>query len=710
MDENELNLRAIFGLLRRQFRLIAVTVVAVVALATLVAFTLTPTFTSSALILVDPSNKNLLAPEAQMNSSAADSARIDSEVELARSDNVLLRAIRDENLVTDPEFGVSIGLWPRILTFLRLSTPALPTGEQAVNQALSELRSAVSVQRRGLTYLISVQVRSEQAEKAARITNAIAESYIADQLASKVDSVLASYNVLQARIGQAREAIVSSEGQFDTFVSDNMQRIIEDSGRTDLAQMQQQMAQLQAARDQSQRSAEAVTTYLANEDWSSIVSTLQSSALDELAQQRQDLADQLSQAGADTPTAVNLRDELAAIENRLRETASSEVSDLRASVTQNQTQEDTLRQRLRQEVLGSSLSADVLTRLYELQQGAELARTQYQTLLARSQDLEAQADLQLADSRIVSPALPPERPSFPNKPLIIILAALAGLGLGAGLAFLRENLIGGFTTEEQVESVLRQQVAASVPRERAKSERESLANLMVTSPLSLFAESIRRIRAVLDQDLRSPDEESLGSRVILVTSTAPNEGKTTTALALARSYSLAGYSTLLIDCDLRKPSIHRHLNLDPSQGLLDFLTDEAMRDVGVQNIVSKDNLTEMTLIIGSRRSDLPTDQLLAGPAFGRLIAAARNSFAVIVLDSPPLAPVVDGRYIARFADAIVFVLRWATTAQTDARRALANLDEAKRKDAKTVVVLNQLDISRSGYERKYGGYYAAYDN
>ncbi|KRA45706.1 Wzz/FepE/Etk N-terminal domain-containing protein [Devosia sp. Root635] len=706
MDENELNLRAIFGLLRRQFRLIVVTVVAVVALATLVAFTLTPTFTSSALILVDPSNKNLLAPEAQMNSSAADSARIDSEVELARSDNVLLRAIRDENLVTDPEFGVSIGLWPRVLTFLRLSTPAPPSGEQAVNQALSQLRSAVSVQRRGLTYLISVQVRSEQAEKAARITNAIAESYIADQLASKVDSVLASYNVLQARIGQAREAIVSSEGQFDSFVSDNMQRIIEDSGRTDLAQMQQQMSQLQAARDQSQRSAEAVTTYLANEDWSSIVSTLQSSALDELDRQRQDLADQLSQAGSDTPTAVNLRDELAAIENRLRETATSEVSDLRESVTQNQTQEDTLRQRLRQEVLGSSLSADVLTRLYELQQGAELARTQYQTLLARSQDLEAQADLQLADSRIVSPALPPERPSFPNKPLIVMLAALAGLGLGGGLAFLRENLIGGFTTEEQVESVLHQQVAASVPRERAKSERESLANMMVTAPLSLFAESIRRIRAVLDQDLYGPDEENTGSRVILVTSTAPNEGKTTAALALARSYSLAGYSTLLIDCDLRKPSIHRHLNLESSQGLLDFLTDEAMRDVGVQNIVSKDNLTEMTLIVGSRRSDLPTDQLLAGPAFGRLIAAARNSFAVIVLDSPPLAPVVDGRYIARFADAVVFVLRWATTAQTDARRALANLDEATRKQAKTVVVLNQVDISRSGYERKYGGYYA----
>lgn len=709
MDDNDLNLRAIFGLLRRQFRLIAVTLIAVVVLATLVAFSLTPTYTSSALVLVDPSNKNLLDPEAQMSSAAGDSARIDSEVELARSDNVLLRAIRNENLTTDPEFGVSIGLWPRVLNFLRLRTPELPSGEQAVNQALSSLRSAVSVQRRGLTYLISVQVRSEQPEKAARIANAIAESYIADQLASKVDSVLASYDILQARITQAREAIVSSEGQFDTFVSENMQRIIEDSGRTDLAQMQQQMAQLQAARNQSQQSAEAVASYLENEDWSSLVSTIESSALSELDRQRQELADQLSQAGADTPTAVNLRDELAAIEDRLRETATSEVSNLQEAVAETQSQEDTLRQRLRQEVLGSSLSADVLTRLYELQQGAELARTQYQTLLARANDLEAQADLQLADSRIVSPALPPERPSFPNKPLIIILAGLAGLGLGAGLAFLRENLIGGFTTEEQVESVLRQRVAASVPRERAKTERESLANLMVTSPLSLFAESIRRVRAVLEQDLRSPEEQTAGSRVILVTSTAPNEGKTTTALALARSYSLAGYRTVLIDCDLRKPSIHRHLNREPSQGLLDFLTDEDMRDVGAPNIIDKDDLTQLTLIIGSRRSDVPTDQLLAGPAFGRLITAARNSFDIIVLDSPPLAPVVDGRYIARFADAIVFVLRWATTSQNDARRALAQLDESKRKDVKTVVVLNQQDISRTGYEKKYGGYYA-YNN
>lgn len=159
MDESEIDLRGIFGLLRRQFRLITVTFIAVVAIAAIVVFSLTPIYSSSALILVDPSRKNLLDPEAQMAGTSADSARIDSEVEILRSDNVLLKVIQAENLAADPELGVSLPLRTRILTFLHLAEPTLPTGEEALNQALSNLRDSVSVQRRGLTYLISIQAR-----------------------------------------------------------------------------------------------------------------------------------------------------------------------------------------------------------------------------------------------------------------------------------------------------------------------------------------------------------------------------------------------------------------------------------------------------------------------------------------------------------------------------------------------------------------------
>lgn len=710
MGETELDLRGILGVLQRQFRLILTTIVVVVGLATIVAFALTPTYTSSALILVDPSNKNLLDPESQMISTSADSARIDSEVELARSDSVLLRVIEQEGLVKDPEFGVSLGMTARILSFLRLREPTLPTGAEALNEALTSLRNAISVQRKGLTYLISVQVRSEDPEKAARIANAATEAYIADQMASKVDSILASRSVLQARSAQARQAIVTSEESFDSFIEQNIARITRDTGNADFATTQEQIRQLQAARAESASMAASVEQSLQNNNWDAIVASLQSDALDALNQQRNELSLNLSTVAEGSPVQISLRDELAQIEERLRSQTQSEVTALRDTVQQNQAREEELRQSMRADVLSSNLSADVLTQLYELQQNAELARSQYQTLLSRTQDLEAQADLQVADSRIVSPALAPRSPSFPNKTLILTLAVLLAAGLGTALAFLYENLIGGFTSQEQVEAVLRMPVAAVIPRERTKSEKDSLSNLMVESPLSIFAESIRRSRASIEQALRPMrNHDDARGAVIMVTSTAPNEGKTTFSLSLARSYALSGQRVLLIDCDLRKPSIHRHLGLEPSHGLMDFLTSDIDSAANIGSIITRDVLTNVTVITGTRRSDIPTDQLLAGPGFVRLIQSARQTFDTIVLDTPPIGPVVDGLYISAFADVICFVARWASTSQQDARKSIASLTASKQEDATILAVLNQQDDAGRNYQRRYSSYYS-YNN
>lgn len=706
MDDNTIDVRGIVSLLRRQFRLILVTVILIVGVATAIAFALTPTYTASALILVDPSNKNLLDPETQMTSAVADSARIDSEVELVRSDNVLLKVIQSENLTADEEFGVSLGMSARLLAFFRIAQPTLPTGEEALNQTLTKLRTAVSVQRRGLTYLISVDVRSKDPAKSAHLTNTLTRLYIADQLDFKVNSMLASRDILQARIEQARDAIVRSEGSFDSFIEQNLARITRETGRPDLASMARQAEEIAAAREQSISVSGQVRASLQNQDWSSVVAGLQSDALTELERQRAELAMNLSGAAAGSPAEIDLRAELAGIEERLRQTAETELTSLERSVQSSQAQEDTLRQNLRREVLSSSLSGDVLTQIYELQQNAELARGQYQTLLARVQDVEAQADLQVADSRIVSPALSPQVPSFPNKLLIIALAALASLGVGVALAFLYENLIGGFTSEDQVASVLRTQIAATIPRERSKSEKDSLSNMIVTSPLSIFSESIRRVRAALENSLRANDRVSLrNGKVIMVTSTIPNEGKTTLAVSLARSYASSGKRTILIDCDLRKPSIHRHLNVEPGSGLLEFLTSE-LTEADITPVLTRDPLTSATFVIGSRRSDLPTDQLLAGPSFQRLLEAARLAFDVVILDTPPIGPVVDGLYLAQFVDAIAFVVRWAATEQIEAKRAIASLTAAKPPDAPILTILNQQNDARPTYERKYGGYYS----
>lgn len=706
MNETEFDLRSIFGLLRRQFRLIVITIIAVVALAGIAVFSLTPVYTASALVLVDPSNKNLLDPEAQGASASADSARIDSEVELVRSDNVLLKVIESQNLTADEQFGVSLGTWARLMSFLRLGAPQLPSGEDALNQSLGRLRNAVTVQRRALTYLISVQVRSEDRAKSALLANAVTQAYISDQLASKVNSMLASRDILLARINQARSAVSSSETSFDNFIADNIARITADTGRTDFADMQNQIKQLEEARSASNTTADRLQQALNDSDLDTLVANLQGEAADELKRQRDALTNSLQSATTNSPAAINLRNELDTLEDQLRKDAQTQMTTIRSAVQATQTQEDNLRQTMRTQVLASSLSPDVLTRLYELQQSSELARGQYQTLLARAQDLEAQADLQLADSRIVSPALTPLSPSFPNKALVLAMAALAALGLGVALAFLYENLIGGFTTEDQVQSVLRTTVATSIPREKARSGKESLANMMVSSPLSVFAELIRRARATIEQSFRrNAKEGAVASKVIMVTSTAPNEGKTTLALALARSYALSGHRTLLIDCDLRKPSLHRHIGVEPSNGLLEFLSNENETALTLSTTMSKDEITSVTIIVGARRSDLATDQLLTGVSFGNLISAARKSFDIVVLDTPPIGPVVDGLYIAPFADAIMFVARWASTSQRDAKKSVQSLAAAKLPETEIIAVLNQQDESQSSYERKYGNYY-----
>ncbi len=706
MEESEIDLRAILGLLKRQLRLIFAVVVLGLAATGLALYFMIPIYTAETLVMVDPAPKDLLAPEAQTPNLSNDSARVDGEVELVRVETNLLRTVQALDLVNDPEFGVHLGLRDRLLAFVGLPQPELPTGEEALQTVMSNLRDAVTVQRRGLTYLLAIRARSGDPEMSSRIANTLTQAYIQQQLESKVNATLSARDIISERIEEAGAAVARSEDAFDQFVANNLQTIAEQTGRTDLLSVRRQLDALNSSRATLVASAQLAERGLSRQDWSAVARALQSEAITSLEAQRQELEQRLAGAAQGSQAAIDLRAELSQLEAELESQVDSDLTQFRSQIADAQTRVSELQQRLRTGVLEADLPAGILTSIYELQQSAEIARSQYQTFLERLNGLEAQAYLQQPDVRIVSEAVPPLDPSFPNHRLVLMLAGLGSLGLAIGLAFLVENYIGGFTSEDQLEAVLRMRVAAAVPRQKENDLVEnSLADLIVASPLSVFSEAVRRIRMGTELASRraragSPSDKGI---VVLVTSAVPGEGKSTMALSIARSYGLLGKNTLLIDADLRKPSIHRHLGIEPDSGLLDYLASNE-DGLKLQKIVTPDS-EGLQAIVGARPSEMATDQLASGDKLSRLIRLARDVFEVVVVDSPPIAPVVDGLYLAGFADVVVFVVQWANTSQREAKSAVDAIVEAKRPETEIVGVLNQQDISRSTYRSKYSAYY-----
>jgi succinoglycan biosynthesis transport protein ExoP len=700
----EIDLRQIVGLLRRQLRVILAVFLAVLGLAALFVFTTTPIYTATTLVMVDPSGKNLLDPENSMDGSSSVNARIDGEVLLAASDNVLLSVIDSQGLIEDAEFRPELGFSARILSVLRLREPALPTPEEALRQTLAKLASMVSVQRRGLTFLIAINARSRDPEKAARLANAIAQAYIGAQLNSKVQSTLDARNVLLQQVSAARQAVVASEGSFDRYVETNLGSIVEQTGSTELARVQSQIADLSALRQRTSQNVDDIQAAIDNQNFSSLAERLGDEAIRQLERDRQDILGQIS-GDADTPLEVDLRTQLAEIEQNMAELAQGEVDSLQSQLVAAQSDEAATRQTLRSAILNSGLSADALTEIYDLQQQSELARRQYELLLTRSQQLEAEATLQLADSRVVSEALRPAAPSWPNTQLLLLLGAMGGMALGLLIAFLFENFVGGITTDDQLAGLLRTDAVVTVPKLKLQGSQTSLSDTLVASPLSAYSESIRRIRAYVDQAIyMGKGSDNDGAQVIVVTSSIPGEGKTTVSLSIARSYALAGRRTLLIDCDLRRPSVSRQLGKHVDKGLVEALTSSD----GIPKIsdaIAQDDATGLTVLMSSRRSGVPTDDLLTDQKFLRILDASRKTFDVIVLDTPPLGPVVDGLYLARNADAVLYVVQWAATSLSEVRRSMVALHAAVPEGLTIIPVLNQKDMSMSTYQNKYADYY-----
>ncbi|WRH64333.1 MAG: polysaccharide biosynthesis tyrosine autokinase [Fuscovulum sp.] len=720
LEGSEIDLKAILAILYRQRSLLVATVVVILAAAAAYLIVATPIYRSTVLIQVDGRSSNLLDPNlVGQEQSAVLNSRVDSEVEILRSDATALAVILEAGLVEDAEYGPRLSYLEKlgialgteldgnsIRRIFGLKPRPEVTSQDIVKSTLIRFKENVSISRRGLTYLIAISVSSSSPERAARIANMYAKVYIERQVTTKTQATLSARDVLRNQIETAQADLSRSESAVNSFIEVNLVRLESETGNPEVSALRIRLNEAKAAQSQSKETLASAESALQASDYDTLAEILGDQALSQLAQQRRALEARLSAVQSASSEAIDLQSELASLEVTLSTTSDEILSSIRSEIDTTREREIEARQQLRGVLLESDLSADMLTQLFNLQQSATIARNQYQTLLSREQDLGTLANLQIADARVVSEALPPTGAALPNVQLIIMFALLGGVGFGTVFAFLKEFYIGGVVSPSQLSNILQATVPVTFGTLNVSGGTVDPADIPIDAPMSVYAESFRKLRAAIDihfkTDLNSADDREKCGRVILVCSALQAEGKSTTAIALARTYALAGVHTLLIDADMRKPSIAGRIKIETKGGLISYLanysrnpdqTTEAMHDPASTAIV----------VPAGARSSVPTDQLLDSEGFKRLMKVAKNGFDIIVIDSPPILPVVDTRYLARFADVVVQVVRYATTTQGEIREASLQLREHMPQSAHYVGVLNL----EEGTQKRYG-YYGNY--
>jgi capsular exopolysaccharide synthesis family protein len=332
----------------------------------------------------------------------------------------------------------------------------------------------------------------------------------------------------------------------------------------------------------------------------------------------------------------------------------------------------------------------------DLERDAAATRSLYESLLARQKQVATQEGIQQADARVVSEAAVPLRASFPNRKLFLAVALMAATTSGVGLAMLRERSRQGFRSMQELEGVLGVRAIGEVPMLRGRAARRGgLAMHVRRSPRSLAAESMHTVRSRLAlgaavRDGRPPP------RVLAVTSALPGEGKTSVALALARSFAVSGRSVLLVECDLRNRSLARDLGQGARHpGLLAILEGEA----SLEEVLGEAPGPGLRVLPAEREPHAQPQDLLHSERFRWLLERAEASFDYVVLDTPPLGVVSDALMLNHAVDAAVLVVRWESTPRDAAARALRSLDLAGIPVAGAV--LNAADTRKSDYASGY---------
>ena len=711
-DDTGLDLLALWRSLSKRKWSILGLVVAVGLLATALAMSLTPIYRATTVVMFETGKSQVVSIEDLYAGASSNRDFLATQLEVMRSREVALKTVQALNLWNHPAYDPRLprsGPWAeleaRARDALGMQTEPVPvdwTPQRLADAVVGSFQSGLSLELSRNSQIARVSFESSDPLLAAQAANMLAKVFIENDLNARYEMTRQATNWLQERVTDLKDKVVESERALQAFRERSgiisAQGAAQSGASGQLDGLTGRLLDARLRRTDAETAYDQVRNAAKGADLSTIPAVIRAPGVADAKRYLQEAERKFSETaqryGFEHPRYVAAKAELEAGKASLKSQLDTTVASIRREFEAAQAVEREIERALGQ----ARASVQNLNRsefeLGVLQREVDSNREMYNLFMTRAKETSNTSDLQTPIARVVDPALAPGGPVKPAKTRIVLISMLLALMAGVAASLLLDQLDKTIKNSDDVERKLQVPLLTTLPLlSRADARRAASARLFVDNPNSVFSEAVRTARSgVLLSALDEPH------RVLLVTSSLPGEGKSTFSVNLALSHAQT-HRTLLIDADMRRPSVAKALDLKPNGlGLSTFVA-------GNKGLVDCIQAVEGSRLHVMPSGPLPPNplEMISSKRFKERMAELSQHYDMIIMDSPPVELVSDALMLCSVATGVIYVTK---AMETTTPMVSKGLERVRRADGQVLgLVLNQFDFKRAN---KYYGDYSGY--
>lgn len=647
MSAEPFRLSDLWPVARAQAGLVATVALGVILIVVLLLLLWPSSYSASAIVMLDPRKNTVADMSAVVSELPTDPASVQNQIQILSSRDLAGLVIERLGLDQDPEFNRAPA--PGFFDYF-LSDDQSPQAQR--NAEIDVFLRHLSIEAVGLSTAISVSFTSRDPQKSAHIANAIADAYIETEMDANLATSQAATQWLSERIRQLSRQVQAAESNVQAYKAEHDLNETADGTSIVDQQLTAINAQLVDARSdlaEKQANSNRIAMLMKSGHAADISQIVASPLIVQLREQEAgvigDEAQLSSKYGPKNPKLIavqsqkhDLEDKIDLEVDRIAGSVANDVAVARAHV-------GSLQASLQQAEAQATDQNMARVKLKALEANAVSTRTMYEAFVVRLR--ETQSPIGIADARVISHASSPTMPSSPPRLLILGASLPAGLLLGLLMALLAERFGGSAPARRVVNGAIERLRGIPVLAEIAGTASVRASDQIVDWPAAPFAQGV----AALARRIAG------GPKVVAITSSAPGEGHSEIAAALARTAALMGQRVVIVDGNLRAPAIARALGLAASpSGLMDVLGGKTPLSRALQ----RDSRSNAFVLSPAWR---PRDaaQVLASPQMAGLIGHLRRTCDLVLIDAPPMLAAGEARFLINLADAVAIVVRTAHT-------------------------------------------------